>query len=339
MRTLGRTGIKVSEFSLGCMTFGPSRLWPGVACVGQKAASRLARMAIDSGINCFDTADMYSYGESERLLGRALRGKRAQVLVCTKVFNAPDGAGPNETGLSRHHILSAADLSLKRLGTDWIDIYYAHIWDHATPIEETLKAFDDLVRWGKVRYVGCSNFSGWQIAKSLGVSERLRLERFACLQAKYNLACREVENELLPVCREEGLGYIVWGPLAKGYFSGKYRPGQPRPAACRLSRADEEFLRYEREQGHAVVAALDKIAQARRATPSQIALAWLQAKTAVTSVILGVRSPEQLQENLSSAKIQLTAEELAVLDDLSRPPSLYPYEMIERNNRRRLQAA
>jgi aryl-alcohol dehydrogenase-like predicted oxidoreductase len=325
-RFLGRTGVKVSKLCLGTMTFGTR--WTEVATLSQPEADALVGRCLDAGINFFDTADVYHGGQSEEYLAKALGARRAQVVVATKVRGrvSPD---PNDVGLSRRHLRASVEASLRRLATDYIDLYQVHGWDACTPLEETLSALDDLVHAGKVRYVGASNFAGWQLARALGLAERRGWERFVTLQPLYNVLQRELELELLPLCRDQGLGVLPWSPLAAGFLSGKYRPGAPRPAGARLADREKAFLQLDEERGFGVVAELERIGAAHGGTVAQAALNWLLARDGVTSVILGARTPTQLADNLGALAWDMTAEEVARLDALAPPPRLYPYWMIE----------
>ena len=336
-RLLGSSGLKVSELCLGTMTFGSSFF--NIAKVDQAEANRMVARSWEAGVNFFDTADVYSYGESEEILGRAIRDsgiKREASIVATKVRSQmtqePSG-GPddvNNAGLSRHHIMAACDASLRRLGTDYIDLYQVHGWDIRTPIEETMRALDDLVRVGKVRYIGCSNWSARKLTKSLGVSEMRGWERFVSLQAYYSLVGRDLEHELLPLSLEEGLGVMVWSPLSGGFLSGKYRRDDPTPEGAR--RTSFGFPPIDEERGFDAVDALDEIARERGVTTAQIALAWLLAQPGVTSVIIGANKMPQLEDNLKASDIELSVEEVERLSATTAPRAQYPQWMIERQN-------
>lgn len=336
-RLLGNTGLKVSELCLGTMTFGSS--FYNIANVDQDTANRMVARSWEAGINFFDTADVYSYGESEEILGRAIRGsgiKREAAIVATKVrsqMTQEPVAGPgdvNNTGLSRHHIFAACEASLRRLGTDYIDLYQAHGWDVLTPIEETLRALNDLVRQGKVRYIGCSNWSARKLTKSLCISEMRGWERFVSLQAYYSLVGRDLEYDLLPLCVEEELGVMVWSPLSGGFLSGKYKRTEPTPGGVRRTAFD--FPPIDVERGFDAVDALDEIAKNRNASIAQIALAWLLARTGVTTVIVGANKMTQLDDNLNATNIELSGEEIERLDATTAPRALYPQWMIELQN-------
>ena len=332
-RNLGRTGLKVSSLCLGTMTFG-TRGWQGVASVDQRGADDIVRAALDAGVNVFDTADVYSRGESEELLGHALKASgvpRHSVVVATKVRGtmsdaANEGTGDmNNRGLGRKHILESIDASLRRLGTDYVDLYQIHGIDPHTPIEETLEALNDVVRAGKALYVGCSNLAAWQVEKALGISERRGWAKFVSVQAYYSLVARDLEIDVLPMTREEGLGVLTWSPLAGGYVSGKYRAG--RPETGRRSRSDFPPVSTGAEEALAV---LDEVARERGVSMAQVALAWLRRQPEVTSVILGVRDTGQLADDLGAAELELTREELARLGEPTRPELPYPQWMIAR---------
>jgi aryl-alcohol dehydrogenase-like predicted oxidoreductase len=328
-RFLGNTGVRVSEFCLGAMTFGGKGYWKNIGQVEQKEANDLVTMAIAGGINFFDTADVYSEGRSEEILGKALGSKRKDIVLATKV-RGRTGAGPNDIGLSRKHIIDSCEASLKRLGTEYIDLYQVHSFDPRTPLDETLRALDDLVREGKVRYIGASNFTGWQLMKALAISETQNLERFATLQAFYSLIARDLENELVPLSLDQKLGILTWSPLGGGFLTGKYRRGKTRPGGARRSNPADQFLQFDEEKGFDIVDELEKTARSHNATITQAALNYLLRKPGVTSVIIGARNKEQLADNLKTADWEMTAEEVARLDELSKPPRVYPYWMLER---------
>lgn len=327
---LGRTGLFVSELCLGTMTFGGSGdgIWSKIGQLGQSEADALLRTAIENGVNFVDTADVYADGRSEEITGQAIRNlgvKRDEIVVATKGFGAT-GQGPNGRGASRYHLIDACKSSLKRLQLDHVDLYQIHGFDPATPMEETLRALDTLVQHGHVRYVGVSNWAAWQIAKALGISERLGLHRFASLQAYYTLVGRDLEREIAPMLLSEEVGLMVWSPLAGGFLSGKYSGD----AATDGRRAAFDFPPVDAERGDAVIAAMRPIAEARGVSVARIALAWLLHQRAVTSVIVGAKRPEQLADNLAATDIDLTGEELAALDAVSKPASEYPGWMLER---------
>jgi aryl-alcohol dehydrogenase-like predicted oxidoreductase len=336
-RVLGQTGLKVSELCLGTMTFGEKFFNIGV--VDQAGANQMVARCLDAGINFIDTADVYSYGESETITGRALKDAgiaRDKVIVATKVRGAMSegataGTGDlNNVGLSRQHIFSSIEHSLRRLDTDYIDLYQVHGWDLITPVEETLRAFDDLVRQGKVRYIGCSNWSARQLIKAVVLSAARGWAGFVSLQAYYSLAGRDLEHELLPLCLEEGIGVLPWSPLSGGFLSGKYRRDSPNPEGAR--RTNFQFPPIDEARGFDAVDALDEIAKQKGATIPQIALAWLLAQPGVTSIIIGANKMSQLEDNLKAAGIELTAAEVEQLSRTTAPPQLYPQWMIDRQN-------
>ncbi len=328
-RFLGNTGVRVSELCFGAMTFGGKGYWKNIGQVEQKEADELINMAIEGGINFFDTADVYSEGRSEEILGRALGNKRKDIVLATKV-RGRTGTGPNDVGLSRKHIIDSCNASLKRLGTEYIDLYQVHSFDPRTPLDETLRALDDLVREGKVRYIGASNFTGWQLMKALAISEKQNLERFATLQALYSLIARDLENELVPLSLDQKLGILPWSPLGGGFLTGKYRRGKPRPEGARRSNPANQFLQFDEEKGFDIVDELEKTARSHNATITQGALNYLLRKPGVTSVIIGARNKEQLTDTLKTVDWEMTAEEVARLDELSKMPRVYPYWMLER---------
>ena len=339
-RLLGRTGLKVSELCLGTMTFGSRFLSIGV--VDQAGANAMVRRALDAGVNFFDTADLYSYGESEEILGAALKqsgAPRESVVVATKVFApmsqaAVAGQGdPNSRGLSRQHILRGCEASLRRLGTDYIDLYQVHGWDVATPAEEPLRALDDLVRQGKILYAGCSNWPARHVMKALCLADAHGWARFVSLQAYYSLAGRDLEHELMPLCREQGLAVLPWSPLSGGFLTGKFRRNQEGPAGAR--RTAFHFPPMD-ERVYDAVDALDAVARERGTTVPQVALAWLLAQPGVTSVIVGANRMEQLEDNLKAAELRLTDEEITRLSATTAPATLYPQWMVERQNSGRL---
>ena len=335
-RPLGRTGLFVSELCLGTMTFGGGAgIWSQIGALQQADAERLIGQALDAGINFIDTADVYSGGLSEQITGQALKNlkvARENVVVATKVFGET-GAGPNARGTSRSHILDGVKASLRRLQLDHIDLYQIHGFDPATPIEETVRALDQLVRHGHVRYVGVSNWAAWQIAKALGISERLGLARFESLQAYYTVAGRDLERELIPMLRSEGVALMVWSPLAGGLLSGKFGRDQAGDAGSR--RANFDFPPVDRDRAYDCIDAMRPIAQAHGVSVAQIALAWLLHQPQVTSVIIGAKRPEQLADNLAATQVALTADELAQLDTASRLPAEYPGWMFERQGEQR----
>ncbi|MHC1547518.1 aldo/keto reductase [Phyllobacterium sp. K27] len=337
-RQLGRSGLKVSAFSLGTMTFGGKGNFAKTGDTDLEGAKRQVDMALDAGINLFDTADIYSNGASEEILGQALKGKRDRVLVATKArFRM--GEEINDAGLSRYHLIRAAEVSLKRLGTDHIDLYQLHQWDGLTPLDETLEALDTLVRSGKVRYVGVSNFSAWHLMKAMGIAA---LEKFIApvsQQIHYSLESRDAEYELIPATIDQQLGVLVWSPLAGGLLSGKYQRGKPTPEGTRqLANWGEPPIRDE-ERLYDIIEVLVGIAETHGVSAAQVALAWLLGRNGVTSLIVGARTDAQLADNLKAADLVLTAEERASLDKVSQPPLIYPYWHQARTASDRLSAA
>jgi aryl-alcohol dehydrogenase-like predicted oxidoreductase len=329
---LGRTGLFVSEICLGAMTFGGNAdagMWKAIGALDQKAVDDIIGRALAAGVNFIDTADVYSNGMSERLVGQALRNlgvARKDIVVATKVFGAM-GTGPNDRGASRGHIMDAVDASLERLGTDHIDLYQIHGTDTVTPVEETLRALDDLVRAGKIRYFGVSNWSAWRIEKALGVSALHGYARFETLQAYYSIAGRDLERELVPMLSEEKLGLMVWSPLAGGLLSGKFGPGAPAAEGTR--RASFDFPPVDKERAWACVAAMREVGEAHGASVARVALAWLLAKPHVMSIIIGAKTVAQLDDNLAAVQLSLSAEEVAKLDAVSVLPPEYPGWMLE----------
>jgi aryl-alcohol dehydrogenase-like predicted oxidoreductase len=320
-RQLADTGVFVSELCLGAMTFGGSgQIWQMIGGLPQSEVDALVHRAIDAGVNFIDTANVYSAGESETLLGKALAGRRHDVVVATKVRGRM-GQRPNDVGLSRLHIMRAVEDSLRRLDTDYIDLYQIHRWDTLTNVEDTLRALDDLVRAGKVRYIGCSNLPAWYLMKALAVSREQRLERFRCTQSFYSLAGRDLERDTIPLIQDQGLGLLVWSPLAGGFLSGKFTRAGGDDAA---RRAKFDFPPVDKEQGFAILDVLMTIARAHGATVPQIALAWILANPAVTSVIIGARKIAQLDDNLKSVDVALSADDMKALDDVSRIAPAYP---------------
>src|SRR3954471_9031414 len=320
-RQLADTGVFVSELCLGAMTFGGrGQQWQMIGGLGQNEVDSIVHRALDGGVNFIDTADVYSAGESETLLGRALAGRRQEVVLATKVRGRM-GSGPNQVGLSRLHIIEAVDASLKRLNTDYIDLYQIHRFDALTNLEDTLRALDDLVRTGKVRYIGCSNLSAWQMMKSLPISREQRLGHFPRTQSYYALVGRELEREIVPFLKDQGLGLLVWSPLAGGFLSGKFtRTGGDEAAR----RAQFDFPPVDKEKGFRILDVLTTVAKIHSVTVPQIALAWILANDAVTSVIIGAKKIAQLDDNLKAVDVALTAEDMKALDEVSRQPVQYP---------------
>ncbi len=323
-RTLGRSGLKVSVLTMGTFTFGGQGAFGMVGNQGVPQARRLVDLCIDHGVNLFDTANMYSTGVSEEILGEVLDGRRDQVLVTSKA-RMKIGPGPNDEGASRWHLIRECERSLKRLRTDHIDLYYIHEWDGLTPVEETMEALDTLVRQGKIRYAGCSNYAGWQVMKSLMASERDRHVRFAAQQIHYTLEAREAEYELLPISVDQGLGVQVWSPLAAGLLTGKHRRGQPAPAGSRQAAGWTEPPIRDVERLYDIVEVLVRIGAAHGASAAQVALAWLLTRPAVASLVVGGRNEDQFRDNFKAVDLTLSAEDLAALNVVSRPPLIYPY--------------
>ncbi|MDR5753799.1 MULTISPECIES: aldo/keto reductase [unclassified Caballeronia] len=323
-RQLGRSGLKVSTITLGTMTMGGKGKFASVGDVGLDDARRQIDMCIDAGVNLIDTADVYSGGASEEIVGEALGGKRkGGVLIATKA-RFPMGDGPNDRGLSRHHLIEACEASLRRLKTDVIDLYQVHEWDGLTPLEETLDALDLLVRQGKIRYVGCSNYAGWHLMKALHVSERERLPRFVSQQIHYTLEAREAEYELVPISLDQGLSILVWSPLAGGLLSGKHRRDTTPEGTRQLAGWTEPPIRDE-DRLWSIVDVLVEIAGELNVSAAQVALAWTLGRAAVASVVIGGRNEAQLRDNLGAAELTLSAEQRERLDKVSAPPLLYPY--------------
>jgi aryl-alcohol dehydrogenase-like predicted oxidoreductase len=323
-RQLGRSGLRVSALTLGTMTFGGGGRFANVGSTDVDGARRHIDMCLDAGVNLIDTADVYSAGASEEIVGQALAGRRDRVLLATKARMAM-GEGPNDAGLSRHHLIRACEASLRRLGTDHIDLYQVHEWDGQTPLEETLEALDDLQRAGKIRYAGCSNYAGWQLSKALGISERRGFVRFVSQQIYYSLQSRDAEYELVPAGIDQDVGILVWSPLAGGLLSGKYRRGQDGPAGARhLTDWGEPPVRDE-EQTYDVIEAAVEIGERHGVSAAQVALAWLLGRPGVASLVVGARTDEQLADNLAAAQLELSEGERARLDALSAPPLIYPH--------------
>ncbi len=323
-RQLGHSGLKVSALTMGTMTFGGQGEFANVGNTDIDEARRQVDLCLDAGINLIDTADVYSTGRSEEIVGEAVKGRRDDVLLATKV-RMPMGSGPNDAGLSRHHIIEGCEASLRRLGTDHIDLYQVHEWDGVTPLEETLDALGSLVTAGKVRYVGASNYTGWQLMKALGTSDRLGLPRFVSQQIYYSLQAREAEYELVPAAIDQGLGVLVWSPLAGGLLSGKYRRGATAPEGSRQLTDWNEPPVYDEDKLYDTVDVLVEIADGHGVSAARIALAYLLGRPGVTSLVIGARTTEQLTDNLGAADVTLTGDERARLDEASRPPLIYPY--------------
>jgi aryl-alcohol dehydrogenase-like predicted oxidoreductase len=323
MRTLGRTDLEVSVLALGTMGFGGRAGFETAGRVEGDEARRFVDLCLDAGVNFFDTADIYSDGASEEILGRALGSRRDRVVISTKVGGAT-GPRPEDSGLARRRVVEGCEASLRRLGTDRIDLYQVHRWDGLTPLEETLGALDELVRSGKVRHVGCSNFAAWQLMKALSVSERDGLASFCSQQIYYSLVAREAEYELVPVALDQGVSIVAWSPLAGGFLSGKYTRDAPADAGSRRAEWGDPGT-IDEDRGYAIIAALEEIAAAHDASVPQAALRWVVEQAGVASAIVGARTERQLVDNLAAADWRMTGDELARLDALSEPPLLYPY--------------
>jgi aryl-alcohol dehydrogenase-like predicted oxidoreductase len=322
-RRLGRSGLFVSALTLGTMTFGGQGGFSKVGATDVDGARRQVDMCLDAGINLFDTANIYSGGESEEILGEAISGRRDDLLLATKV-RMPVGDGPNDTGLSRYHIIRECEGSLRRLATDYIDLYQVHEWDGLTPLEETLEALDTLVKSGKVRYVGSSNYSGWHLMKALGISERLGLQRYISQQIHYTLQAREAEYELVPLAIDQECSILVWSPLAGGLLSGKYRRDRDASEGRHVAGWDEPPV-YDTDKLYDTVDVLVEIADGRGVSAARVALAWLLGRPGVASVIVGARTDEQLADNLKAAELELSEEERRRLDEVSALPLIYPF--------------
>jgi aryl-alcohol dehydrogenase-like predicted oxidoreductase len=321
---LGNTGLYVSEICFGAMTFAGRGMFAAVGQLGQEDADRLIRRSIDSGINFIDTADVYSEGESERMTGKALKSlgvKRTGIVIATKAF-APMGPGPNDGGASRGHLMDAVRASLERLGTDYIDLYQIHAHDLYTPVEETMRALDDLVRMGLVRYIGVSNWPAWVILKAQGLADRFGRTRLDTLQAYYSIVGRELEREIIPALADQKMGLLVWSPLAGGLLSGKFQRDAEGPQGARRSSFD--FPPVDRERLWRCLDVMRPIAEAHLCSPARVAIAWLLSKSAVTSVIIGAKTVEQLEDNIAASSVTLSSEEIARIDEVSALAPEYP---------------
>src|SRR5882757_10067628 len=327
--TLGNTGLLVSKLCFGTMTFGDGRgLFKAISAVGQSGADELVKTSIEGGINFFDTADNYTEGESEKILGQSLKTlniTRQHVVIATKVYSRV-GPGRNDIGASRGHIMDGVEASLRRLQTNHIDLYQIHGNDSVTPLQETLRALDTLVQQGKVRYIGCSNWQAWKIAKALGISEFKDLARFDTLQAYYSIAGRDLEREIVPLLESEKTGLLVWSPLAGGLLSGKFSRTNQKPADSR--RTDYDFPLVDKERTWNILDMMAPIAKAHGCSPARISLAWLLAKPVVTSIIIGAKRLDQLEDNIAAVDLKLTPDELKQLDEVSALPPEYPGWML-----------
>jgi aryl-alcohol dehydrogenase-like predicted oxidoreductase len=333
LRSLGTSGLKVSVVSLGAMTFGESKTFMKGATSPDDEAKRVFDRALDAGINLVDTANVYSEGESERLLGKWLAGKRESVVLATKCrfpigFGQTHPAGPHDQGLSRKHIVAACEASLTRLATDYIDLYQVHMQDLSVRIDETLRALDDLVTAGKVRYVGCSNYTGYRLVESIYEAEKRGLSRYESVQLQWSLLERGCEREVVPAAEKYGVGVLVWSPLASGFLSGKVTRDTPPPTGTRLGEWKDTFKRLGGDRTYKLLDVLGAVAKQRETTHAAVAIAWLVAKKATSSVILGARTVAQLDDNLKGASLVLTTDDVKALDEASKPDWGYPYSFI-----------
>jgi aryl-alcohol dehydrogenase-like predicted oxidoreductase len=337
-RQLGGSGLRISALTMGTMTFGGRGAFQAVGETDVEGARRQVDIALDAGVNLIDTADVYSGGASEEIVGQVMSGRRDRALIATKA-RFPMGRGPNDAGLSRQHLIEACEASLRRLQTDHIDLYQVHEWDGQTPLEETLAALEHLQQSGKVRYVGCSNFAGWQVMKALGIAQAAGLPRFISQQVYLSLQERSAEYEIVPAAIDQGLGLLIWSPLAGGLLSGKYRRDQPPPPGSRHASEWDEPPVYDEDRLYDTVEVLVAIAETRGVSPAQVALAWLLGRPAVTTVIVGARTDEQLADNLAAVELKLSAEEADRLEQVSRPPLIYPFWHQRKTAADRLSAA
>ena len=324
-RQLGRSGLRVSALALGTMTFGGKGNFGAVGATDIDGARRQIDMCVDAGVNLIDTADVYSQGTAEEIVGRAIQGKRDGLLLSTKV-RMTMGGGPNDAGLSRYHIINGVEASLRRLGTDHIDIYHVHEWDGQTPLDETMETLDTLVRSGKVRYLAASNYAGWQLMKALATADARSYQRFVAQQIYYSLEARDAEYELVPLAVDQGLGILVWSPLAGGLLSGKFRRNAEQPENSRqLSEEWNEPPVRDQEKLYDTIEVLLDVAEGHNVSAAQVALAWLLGRPAVTSLVIGARTDQQLGDNLGAANLVLSADERAALDKVSAPELIYPH--------------
>jgi aryl-alcohol dehydrogenase-like predicted oxidoreductase len=323
-RQLGRSGLKISQHTLGTMNFAGEGFFGMAGSLGPQESKRLVDMAVDHGVNMFDTSNAYTTGKSEEALGDILKGRSDQLMVGTKVRFSM-GTGPNQQGLSRFHIIHEAEASLKRLKRDHIDLYFLHEWDGLTPVAEMMEALDTLVKQGKVRYIGCSNFSGWHIMKCLNTADRHNFQKFVCQQIHYTIEARDAEYELLPIAVDQGVGVQVWSPIAGGLLSGKFRRNAPPPQLSRHTAGWSEPPIRDENRLYDIIEALVKVGEAHGVSAAQVALSWLAGRPAVASIIVGARTEAQLKDNLAAASLVLTAEERKTLDDVSELPLIYPY--------------
>jgi len=324
-RYLGRSGLSVSVLTLGTMTFGGKERFAKVGTSGVKEAAEMIHLCLDHGVNLIDTANIYSFGVSEQIIGEVLKGKRPNDLMIASKARMPVGEGPNDSGFSRFHIMRECEKSLKRLQTDVIDIYLMHEWDGTTPMEEMLEALSHLMQQGKIRYAGCSNFSGWHIMKALGISRERSLPRFITQQIHYTLEAREAEYELLPIAVDQGVGVMVWSPLSGGLLSGKYTRDKKPAGVTRMSEGWTEPPVRDEERLWNIVDVLNKIAGERQVTAAQVALAWNLTRPGVATLVVGGRTFDQMKENLGAASVRLTDDEVERLNSISEIPLIYPY--------------
>src|SRR5436190_4304064 len=322
-RRFGNSGLSLSVLSFGTMTVGGKDRFGKMGNLGVSETKRILDVCRDAGVTTIDTADVYSVGTAEEILGEALQGRREDFVLVTKSFMRLGMTGPHDTGLSRKYLIRACEASLKRLRTDYIDLYIGHEPDVFVSVEETMRAYDDLVTQGKIRYVGCSNNSAWQVMKALSVSERLGVTRYVCQQVNYNLIARDVEHEIIPLGLDQSVGLMAWSPLHAGLLSGKFRRGAPRPSVSRLNELDVPGT-VDFDRVYRIVDTLTEIGQARGATPAQVALNWVMNKPGVDTVIIGARDEAQLRDNLAAASWRLSADEMKALDDVSALPEPYP---------------
>ncbi|HYW97005.1 MAG TPA: aldo/keto reductase [Bacteroidales bacterium] len=324
-RYLGHSGLKVSALTLGTMTFGGKDKFSKLGNLGVKDARDIIQLCVDNGINLIDTANIYSFGRAEEIIGEALDGKRPGDLLISSKARMPMGDGPNDEGFSKYHLIRECEKSLKRLRTDVIDIYYIHQWDGITPVEEMLEALQLLIRQGKIRYPGCSNFSGWHIMKALGISREENLPRFVTQQIHYTIEAREAEYELLPIAVDQGVGVLAWSPLAGGLLTGKYTRDKKPGGGTRVSEGWTEPPIRDEERLWNIVDVLIEIAEDHNVSAAQVSLAWLLSRPGIASVVMGGRKKEQIEDNIGAASLELSDDELKKLNDVSKIPLLYPY--------------
>lgn len=335
-KILGNTGLFVSELCLGTMTFGGKGMWTPIGALQQQAVNEIVKKSVDSGINFIDTANIYSEGEAERILGQSIKElglKRDDLIIATKV-RGKTGEGPNHVGLTRHHIFNQVKESLIRLQTDYIDLYQIHGFDPFTPLEETLSALNDLVRTGMVRYIGCSNLAAWHIMKSRAISEKNNWAHFVSLQAYYTIAGRDLEREIIPVLEDQQMGLMVWSPLAGGLLSGKYKKDSKGPEGSR--RTTFNFPPVNLDRAYPIIDEMESIGKSHGVSVARVALAWILSKQFVTTIIIGAKNPEQLQDNIEATGLTLSEDEIKKLDEISELPQEYPGWMINRQGTDRL---